>query len=106
MKVMSMNEFEITCINKPNRMSPHEHIQYIGNQGGHWKLTLTSAIARINGKTEAFYTVDRATGRKVHIAVVIGDGGKAPYLRTHADGKWNDNLLALPECGADCKVIN
>ena len=30
------------------------------------------------------------------VGVVDGPNGK--YLRTYADGKWNDNLLALPEC--------
>jgi hypothetical protein len=27
------------------------------------------------------------------------------YLRTHADGKWNDNLLAQDECNGTCKLI-
>ena len=26
-----MNEYQVTCINKPHRMSPHEHITHIGN---------------------------------------------------------------------------
>jgi hypothetical protein len=101
-----MSEFEITGINKPNRMSIHEHITHIGNLEGHWKLTRESAMARINSKTETFYTVDRTTGRKVYIGVVPSDGLRGPYLKTHADGKWNDNLLALPECGPDCRVIS
>lgn len=101
-----MNEFEITCINKPDRMSRHEHIQYIGNQAEHWKLSLQSAISRISSKTEAFYTVDRTTGRKIYVGVVPSEGLRGAYLRTHADGKWNDNLLALPECGPDCRVIS
>jgi hypothetical protein len=32
-------------------------------------------------------------------------GFKAPYLRTHADGKFNDNLLAQDECGSACKLV-
>jgi hypothetical protein len=27
---------------------------------------------------------------------VVREAGKAPYLRTHANGYWNDNLLSLP----------
>ena len=100
-----MSEFEITCINKPNRMSPYEHIQYIGNQAGKWKLSLQSAISRINNKSDAFYTVDKTTGKKIYIGVYPAVGGKVAHLQTHDDGKWNDNLLALPECGADCKII-
>jgi hypothetical protein len=100
-----MKEFQVTCINKPDRMSAHEHITYIGNTAGGWRLTREEAVRRIEGKQEAFYTVDRATGRSMYIGVVRGDGQKAPYLRTHADGKWNDNLLALDECAGACKVI-
>lgn len=48
--------------------------------------------------------VDRATGKKVYIGVVR-EQGKLPYLRTHADGKWIDNLLAQAECGSDCRII-
>lgn len=90
-----MPEYQVTCINKPNRMSPHEHITDIGGVG--WKLTREDAIARIDSTTEAFYTVDAATGRKMYVGVVR-EAGKAPYLRTHADNKWNDNLLAQREC--------
>jgi hypothetical protein len=63
-------------------------------------------MARINSKTEAFYTLDRTTGRKVYIGVVPSDGLRGPYLKTHADGEWKDNMLALPECGPDCRVIS
>lgn len=27
---------------------------------------------------------------------VVRTAGQKPYLRTHADGQWADNLLALP----------
>jgi hypothetical protein len=100
-----MKEFQITAINKPHRMSPHEHITHIGNLAGKWKLSREEAIRRIQSKQEFFYTVDRTSGRKVYIGVVPATVGKGAYLRTYADGKWNDNLLALPECGADCKLI-
>ena len=85
-------------------MSSHEHITHIGNIDAKWRLTRETAIARIDAKTEAFFTVDRTTGRKMYIGVVR-EAGKVPYLRTHADGKWNDNLLALAECDGTCKII-
>ncbi|MGB9985207.1 MULTISPECIES: DUF3892 domain-containing protein [unclassified Herbaspirillum] len=72
--------------------------------GNKWRHTREAAITRIESKTEAFYTVDKATGKRIYIGVVR-EAGKAPYLRTHADGKWNDNLLAQGECGADCRLI-
>jgi hypothetical protein len=37
-----MKEFEVTCINKPDRFSTHEHITHIGNLAGQWRLTLKS----------------------------------------------------------------
>jgi hypothetical protein len=101
-----MPEHEITCINKPNRMSAHEHIQYIGNQAGKWKLTLQSAISRILSKSDAFYTVDTTTGKRIYVHVYPATAGKHAHLQTYADGKWKDNLLALPECGPDCRVIS
>ena len=99
-----MNEFEVTYITKPNRFSTHEHISHIGNIARGWRLTREEAIRRIEGNLEAFYTVDRGTGRKVSIGVVR-ETGKAPFLRTHANGKWNDNLLALDECVGACRVL-
>ncbi len=97
-----MTEHQVTCVNKPDRLSPHEHITHIGNIEGKWRITREAAINRIELKQTAFFTVERGTGRKIYIGVVRGDGNKAPYLRTHADGKWNDNLLAQAECGATC----
>ena len=99
-----MKEFEVTCINKPNRQSSHEHITHIGNTAGNWRLTREAAILKIDSQQERFYTVDRLTGNRAYVGVVR-DGVHAPYLRTHADGKWNDNLLALNECSGNCKLI-
>ena len=99
-----MPEFQVTCITKPDRMCRHEHITHIGNLANHWRMTRKEAIRRIDAKLEDFYTVERTTGRKMYIGVVR-ETGKHPYLRTHADGKWNDNLLALDECDGTCNLI-
>jgi hypothetical protein len=103
-----MKEFQVTCINKPNRMSSHEHITHIGNitndPANRWRLAREEAIRRIEAREEAFYTVDRATGNKMYIDVVR-ETGRNPFLRTHADGKWNDNLLAQTECDGTCKLL-
>jgi hypothetical protein len=99
-----MTEFEVNCVIKPNRESRHEHITHIGNRNGDWLLTRESAIQRIENKTEAFYTLDLRTQRKAYVGVVR-EVGRNPYLRTYADGVWNDNLLAQQECGASCAVI-
>lgn len=99
-----MKEFEVNCINKPNRESRHEHITHIGHTTNAWRLTRKAAIVRIDSGDEKFYTVDPDDGKKVYIGVVR-EAGKNPYLRTYADGDWNNNLLAQKECGANCKVI-
>ena len=101
---MAAKEYHVNCIRKPNRESRHEHITHIGNNRENWLLTREAAIVRIDGGNEAFYTVDNTTGKRAYIGVVK-EPGKAPYLRTHADGKWNDNLLAQEECGANCQLI-
>lgn len=100
-----MEEYQVTCIHKPDRTSAHEHITHIGNTAGNWCLTRESAIRRIDSTEAMFYTVDARTGQKMYIGVVRPTG-RPPYLRTYADGKWNDNLLAQPECSSNCKVID
>ncbi len=98
-------EFHVNCIRKPNRFSTHEHITHIGNSEQDWLLTRESAIRGIDSGEEAFYTID-STARKGAYIGVVRKPGQLPYLRTHADGKWNDNLLAQAECGANCKLID
>jgi len=99
-----MAEYQVTCINKPHRDSAHEHITHIGNAGAGWRMTRELAISQIESKTNEFYTVDQSTGRRCYVGVVR-ESGKHPYLRTHADGKWNDNLLAQSECNGVCKLV-
>jgi hypothetical protein len=98
-----MREFEVTCVNKPDRLSRHEHITHIGNNANKWRLTREAAIQRIDSKLEAYYTIDPNSGQKVYIGVVR-EAGKAPYLKTNADGKWSDNLLALADCSGSAEV--
>jgi len=99
-----MSEYQITCINKPHRQSPHEHITHIGNVAAKWRMARETAIQQIDGNVNQFYTVDKITGRKCYVGVVR-EAGKQPYLRTHADNRWNDNLLAQDECDGSCKIV-
>ncbi|MGE0266659.1 MAG: DUF3892 domain-containing protein [Candidatus Obscuribacterales bacterium] len=87
-----MPDLQVTCINKQPRENPHEGITHLG--GNDWKWTRQQVIESIEGKTNTFYT--QVKGSRAAVGVVNGSNGK--YLRTHADGEWNDNLLALPEC--------
>lgn len=89
---------EIKCINKQDRFSIYEKIQYVGgiNPGGdRWKLSQAEAIQTIqNGKYEFF--VSRG-GRIANVIVAKSAQGNF-YLKTEADGETPDNLLSLPEC--------
>ncbi len=90
---VAMAEVQVTCVNKPDRNSPHEHITHLG--GAQWRLTREDVIRRIDSRTDTFYTL---VGGKRADVVVRREQGKAPYVQTHADGYWNNNLLALSEC--------
>ena len=87
-----MPDVQVTCINKQPRQDPHEGITNLG--GVNWRWTRQQVIESIEARTNSFYTL--VGGRRADIAVVHGPNGK--YVRTHADGQWNDNLLALSEC--------
>jgi len=98
-----MSEKHIICINKPHHQSAHEHITHIGNLTEKWRITRETAIYQIEANINQFYTIERATGKKCYIGVVK-EAGKPPFLRSHADGKWNDNLLAQSECDSSCRL--
>lgn len=87
-----MSDVQITCINKQPRDNPHEGITHLG--GETWKWTRQQVIDSIKARTNTFYTL--VAGKRAEVGVVKGPNGD--YVRTYADGVWNDNLLALAEC--------
>ncbi len=92
-----MADVLVACINKQPRQDPHEGITHLGGPGGGgWRWTRQQVIDSIKSNANTFHTM--AGGKRAEVGVVRGPNGE--YLRTHADGYWNDNLLALPECQA------
>ena len=88
-------DLQVTCINKQPRQNPHEGITHLGGPGGAgWWSTRQQVVDAINRREHTFYT--HVNGNRANVGVVEGPNG--PYVRTYADGVWNDNLLALPEC--------
>ncbi len=83
---------QITCINKQDRNNSNESISHVGGNG--WRLTRQQAVDAIEREEYAFYT--NVYGKVAWVGVRQGRYGK--YLQTHADGQWNNNLLALDEC--------
>ena len=91
-----MADVRVGCINKVDRFSSHEHITHLGNALAPWRWTREQVIASIEAGTNTFYVLS-AGGKRADVGVVRVPGA-APYLRTHADGVWTDDLLSLPEC--------
>ncbi|MBB5224508.1 hypothetical protein HNP73_004479 [Amaricoccus macauensis] len=89
-----MADVQVLCINKQPRNDPHEGITHLGGSG--WKWTRAEVVRSIEDKSNTFFT--RVNGKRANVGVVNGPNGK--YVRTYADGVWNDNLLALWECVA------
>lgn len=87
-----MADVRVTCINRTSRNSTHEGITHLGGTG--WKWAREQVIASIDAKSNTFFTL--AGGKRADIGVV--DGPTSRYVRTYADGVWNDNLLPLSEC--------
>lgn len=92
-----MADRRITCITKPQNGS-HEHITHVGNSGENWRLTVQDVIKNIEAKANTFYVLDPKTSKRA-IVGIVRPTNHAPYIRTYADGVWNDNLLSLPSCG-------
>ncbi len=92
-----MSDVRITCITKPQN-GRHEHITFVGNPANNWKWSVPDVVKSIDAKTNTFYVLDSKTGRRGNVGVVRPTN-HAPYIRTYADGVWNDNLLSLPQYG-------
>jgi hypothetical protein len=87
-----MPDVQVTCIKKHLKDSSLEGISHLG--GPKWQWTTEEVITSIEAKTNTFFTL--VGGNRSEIGIV--NGPKRKYLRTYADGKWNDNLLSLPQC--------
>ncbi len=95
-----MADCQIRCITKSQPNGGHEHIVAVGNlstSDGGWKWPTQKVVASIENKSNSFYVIDPTTGKRADVGVVRPAHGSA-YLRTYADGLWNDNLLSLPNC--------
>jgi len=90
-----MSDVLITCITKSTPNGGYQHITHAGNSSGTWPVELI--IRNIDGGIDTFYVKDDSTGKRAEVGVVR-EAGKRPYIRTHADGYYNDNLLSLSAC--------
>lgn len=97
-----MAEYEITCVERPQKSTHPVHIVSIGGPAC-GVLTLAEAIERMgpldNGdctsNCDRFYTAG-PFGRRDYLYVVNGNTRR--YLRTTPDDTEDDNLLHLSPC--------
>ncbi|MBE0530275.1 MAG: DUF3892 domain-containing protein [Rhodospirillales bacterium] len=93
-----MADLQITCINKSDRMNPHERILRVGGGQtilGSWRKSQEEAISEIETGTNRFYV--HVGGKSVWVIVATSRFGNK-YLKTEDDGEQPNNLLSLPEC--------
>ena len=87
-----MARLQVTCVTKT--ANTHEHITHLGGGSAWAKKPRSTVIYDIEHNINSYYT--SVNGNTAEVGVVDGANGK--YVRTYADGKYNDNLLALPAC--------
>lgn len=93
---MAKNNVQIKCINKLDRMNPHERITNVGGYTDkQWKLTQQVAVGYIEADEWGFWV--SVGGKSVWVVVATSRYG-FKYLKTQDDGETQDNLLSLPEC--------
>jgi hypothetical protein len=93
---------QITCIKKQGgyHEDPHHAIESVGwlneQSGEKGSSTRLDMYDWIKNKGGIAYVRD-SYGNSISVGTAISPNG-TKFIRTHADGKWTNNLLALPEC--------
>jgi hypothetical protein len=88
----SIPEYQITNIHPPGQ--DHDRITHYWVPAFNRWVPVAEAVQMVRSKTCTFFVLSRF-GNKAY-ASIVEPVGKPPYLRTHADGKWDDNLKSLP----------
>jgi hypothetical protein len=91
------DRFQITCIDKSDRLNPHEAIANVGGGSGanRWKISQQRAIQGIENREWLFFV--NQGGREVDVIVALSPWGNK-CLKTRADREHENNLLSLNSC--------
>ena len=93
-----MSNLQINAIRLSDGGYAHEHITHIFGPGFGSK-TRFEGVSDIFHNRNSFYTQNNPLGGQTPVARVAANQSvlsDRDYLRTHANGQWTDNLLALP----------
>jgi hypothetical protein len=85
-------EYQITHIHPPG--ADHHRITHYWVPALQRWVPVEEAVKMVDGKQCLFFVLSKA-GNKA-LAGVVRPAAAPPYLRTYADGKWDDNLKSLP----------
>lgn len=87
-----MTDVEVTAVNRKPGSASHGELTYLA--GDNWRWTCQQVMQSIAAGTNTFYIMDH--GHREDVA--IADGANGPCLRARVDGRWTDDLQALPDC--------
>lgn len=83
---------------KPKPAATETVQKYVPVDGGVTKVaTRQGMVDWLDASKENRAIVKASGGGYAYVGTIHPKDGAPAYIRTHADGEWNDNLLALPE---------
>jgi excisionase family DNA binding protein len=82
----------VTCVSKQPLQNPHTGVTHLGDATRSW--TREEVITAIDSGSRTFYTL--VDGKRSDVAIYEGPFSR--YVRTRADGHWDDSLLGLGDC--------
>ena len=91
--------YRITGIRKPGGASnAHEAISHYRWIQDGTSISVITDRETVVGWADAGLSFYVSDGANIAYCGVRESSRGTRFLQTHSDGKWNDNLLALPEC--------
>jgi hypothetical protein len=95
-----MAEYRISCVNSAVTTASHPHVVSVGVDGFHGDpgvrvLTVADVVASIDAG-DTFYT--RVGGTRSPVSRYTCRDCSVKTLRSHSDGRWNNNLDNISPC--------